>query len=102
MLSLERCRKTLGDVAPPEDEDLERIRRDLYALAHVAVSAFGSHHAVDRPERLNAALRLVPDHEKETLEERAAIREYDGGLDRDDAERAVLSDFLCDVRSRKP
>ena len=102
MLSLERCRKILGDVAPPADEDLEPIRRDLYALAHVAVSAFGIHHAVERPEHLKAALRLVPDHEQEAIEERAAIREYDGGIDRDDAERAVLSDYLCDVRSRKP
>jgi hypothetical protein len=102
MLSLERCRKTLGDSAPPADEDLERIRRDLYALAHVAVSAFGSRHAVDRPGRFRTALRLVPDHEQEAIEERAAIREYDGGFDRVDAERAVLSDYLCDVRSRKP
>ena len=39
MLSLERYRKTLGEGAPPADEDLERIRRDLYALARVAVSA---------------------------------------------------------------
>ena len=81
MLSLERCRKTLGDSAPPADEDLERIRRDLYALAHVAVSAFGRHHAVDRPARVNAALRLVPEYGQETLEDRAAIREHDGGAD---------------------
>ena len=102
MLSLERCRKTLGDGAPPADEDLERIRRDLYVLARVAVSAFGTHHAVDRPERLKAALRLVPDHEQEALEERATICEYDGGLDRDDAERAVLSDYVRDTRTRRP
>ena len=54
MLSLERCRKILGDVAPPADEDLERIRRDLYTLAHVAVSAFGGHRA-DRDERVEAS-----------------------------------------------
>ena len=99
MLSLERCRKILGDVAPPADEDLERIRRDLYALARVAVSAFGGHRA-DRGERVEAALRLVPPHDREGLEERAAIREYDGGLDRDDAERAVLSDYVRDASSR--
>ena len=102
MLSLEQCRKVLGNGAPPADEDLERIRRDLYALAHVAVSAFGSHHTVDRPEPLKAALRLVPDHEQEALEERAAIREFDGGLDRDDAERAVVSDYVRDTRTRRP
>ena len=87
---------------PTADEDLERIRRDLYVLARVAVSAFGTHHAVDRPERLKAALRLVPDHEQEALEERATICEYDGGLDRDDAERAVLSDYVRDTRTRRP
>ena len=101
MLSLERCRKTLGDSAPPADEDLERSRRDLYALAQVTVSAFGTRHAVGQPQRLKEALRLVPNHEQETLEERAAICEYDGGLDRDDAERAVLSDYVRVARSRE-
>ena len=101
MLSLERCRKALGDGAPPADEDLERIRRDLYALARVAVSAFGGHRA-DRDERVEAALRLVPPHDREGLEERAAVREYDGGLDRDAAERAVLMDYVREARSRRP
>ena len=100
MLSLERCRKTLGDDAPPTDEDLERLRRDLYALARVAVSAFGSHRAGERENTLNSALRLVPADEQETLEERAAIREYDGGRVRDDAERAVLSDSVRDSWTR--
>ena len=77
MLSLEKCRKILRDVAPPADEDLERIRRDLYALAHVAVSAFSRDHDVERPQRLNAGLRVVPHQEGECLEERAARREYD-------------------------
>ena len=57
MLSLEQCRKVLGNGAPPADEDLERIRRDLYALAHVAVSAFGSHHTVDRPRNRRSTSR---------------------------------------------
>nr|ADI23839.1 hypothetical protein [uncultured gamma proteobacterium HF4000_48E10] len=100
MLSLERCRKILGDDASLADEDLERLRRDLYALAHVAVSAFVTASAGDRQDSLKAALRLVPTNAQEALEERAAIREYDGGLDRDDAERAVLSDYVRDASSR--
>ena len=31
--------------------------------------------------RVNAVLRLLPDHGQEALEDRAAIREHDGGLD---------------------
>ena len=102
MLSLERCRKTLGDDAPRSDENLERLRRELYAPAHVAVSTFSVHHSGDRQDFLEAALRLVPAHEHEVIEERAAIREYDGGLVRDDAERIVLSDYVRDSRTRRP
>ena len=101
MLSLERCRTALGDGAPSADEEVERIRRDLYALARVAVSAFGGHRA-DRDERVEAALRLVPPHDREGLEERAAVREYDGGLDLDAAERVVLMDYVREARIRRP
>ena len=61
--------------------------------------------AVTAPTEMNAsrlALRLVPPHDREDLEERAAVREYDGGLDRDAAERAVLMDYVREARSRRP
>jgi len=102
MLSLERCRKALGNDAPSADEDVKQIRRHLYAVADVAVSAFGTHNAANRKNRLKAALRLVPATAQEALEEWAAIREFDGGVDRDEAERAVLSDYVRDTRTRRP
>jgi hypothetical protein len=44
------------------------------------------------PAKIAAAVAADPD-----LAERAAIRQYDGGLSRRDAEIAALQDFLADT-----
>jgi hypothetical protein len=42
------------------------------------------------------ALDLLPESDKISIEERAAVIEYDGKLSRQDAERAALSEVLKD------
>lgn len=44
---------------------------------------------------------LTPD-ERVDYEERAAIREYDGGLSREEAEAAALADVLRQRQHRRP
>lgn len=49
------------------------------------------------PAKIAVAVAADPD-----IAERAAIREYDGGMNRRDAEIAALHDFLGDIEERQP
>ncbi len=98
MLSLERCRQLLGDECA--DEDLERLRGGLYGLAGVVVDGFFEGRAGGPAVQFRRALQLVPAGERDALEERAAIHEYDGSLERDDAERTVLNEMLRPLRRK--
>lgn len=108
MLSLERCRKVLGSGCALSDAELERLRDQLYAVADAATTAFmeNRHMADTQPphaERARApdgsqpvagfdtALTLVPEEGRDAMEERAAIMEYDGELDRETAELESFS-----------
>ena len=42
------------------------------------------------------ALAMLPDEDRYDVEERAAIMEFDGGLDRNEAERAAISIYWRD------
>jgi len=64
----------------------ERRVRALLCELHAA--GYNGQHVRAELERQGF---LTP-AERETYEERAAIREYDGGMDRDEAERAALAD----------
>lgn len=111
--SLARCRDILGDACPESDVDIERLRYQLYALAHVTVEAF-SHQRLEnsalcalnhagsvfkgetwespQPSFSDVLTTLSPD-ERYVLEERAAIHEFEGGLDRSAAEGAAFSEY---------
>jgi hypothetical protein len=116
MLTLERCRQILGDDAPQSNSDLERMRDQLYGLARVVVEACprqrrgnglrnapaGARRTIDsaavdkaraKPAAFPDALAMLPEDERYEVEERAAIMEFDGGLDRDAAERAAFSQY---------
>lgn len=111
MLSLQRCRAILGHRL--DDADLERVRDQLYAVAAVTVEAFIQGQRSPAPRDVGSlggeadrrdALALLPPEERVAVEERAALMEFDGGLDRDRAERhAVLRlvrrDGLKETRS---
>ena len=116
MLKLERCREILGDDCRLSDAELQLLLDQLYGLADVATTAFvetrrgnGPQTApeakirafgggadvehVHEPVGFQDAIRLLPEDERGDLEERAAVHEVEGGLDRDAAERAAFCDY---------
>ena len=83
-----------------DDAQLERLRDQLYTLAQVIVDDYAQ-----RPRRGNGdrhishqgiaqALASLPVGEREQIDERAAIIEYDGRVERDLAERSSLTNWL--------
>lgn len=102
MLPLHQCRKILGPNCSLTDCQLDQLRDQLYALADIVVDAFCDQRTDisghDQPSSVNVgfadALRLLPVAERETLQERAAIMEFDGELQHSEAERAAFACYL--------
>lgn len=113
LLSLAKCRAILGADAPESDAELELHRDALYRLARVVVEALpntrrekraprapnGARRAFEDaakgktgPANFSEALALLLEDERYEIEERAAIHEFDGGLDRSAAERLAISE----------
>ena len=89
MLSLQRCRAILGRGG--SDAELESVRDQMYALADVVVRAFLERRQQHVPDgAFSAALRLLPSGDADDATERAAIVEFEGGRNRDEAERQAL------------
>jgi hypothetical protein len=95
---------------------LEQLRDQLYGLARVVVEACprqrhgngprnapdAARRAIDgaamdteppKPAGFPDAVEMLPEDERYEVEERAGIMEFDGGLDRDAAERAAMSAY---------
>lgn len=85
MHSLEYCRKFLGTDNKLSDEDLATLRDQFYCLAQLMLDQRDSHRRsiLENPSRLPI--------DRETLEERAAIMEFEGNLSRKDAERNAVA-----------
>ena len=95
MISLHRCREILGSKA--SDSDIEQVKEMLYTLAHIAVDVYT--HPQNIPvSDFKAALGQLSPGARDDIEERAAIREHDGSLDRDSAERHAVGDYLLNLR----
>lgn len=97
MLSLLKCREILGNDCPQSDDELKLLLDQMYVMAGVICDAFVKNVEIPVTESQNApcfqaAISLLPEEERENLEERAAINEFEGGLDRDLAERTAFSD----------
>jgi hypothetical protein len=85
MLSLERCRKLLGSDTKLSDENLATVRDQLYCFAALTLEVrdIKKKSVFERPE--------VGSIDRDALEERAAIIEFEGKLSRDEAERNALA-----------
>ena len=59
MLSIKRCRKILGKKSKLSDEELEKVRDDLYALADICIEAF-----LEKREKERQAKRARPEGPK--------------------------------------
>jgi hypothetical protein len=108
MFSLERCRSILGRECALDDDQLTRLRDQLYGLADVVTEELLIQRQIDGAEESEVgasgaahyrkALNLLPESEREDVEERAAIIEFEAGTDRDDAERKAI---LCALQERR-
>jgi hypothetical protein len=97
MLSLQRCREILGTDSSLSDSDLQLLRDQLYALGRATVEALPRQPRTNgsprSPEGFAEALSALPEDDRYELQERAAIAEFDGGLERSAAEQAAFSEF---------
>jgi hypothetical protein len=89
MLSLKDCRDLLGAKESLSDEEVVRLRDQLYVLANVLLDDWTI--SSENHERVKMALTEV---EQIDFEERAAIRQFDGRLPRILAEQAAAHDIL--------
>jgi hypothetical protein len=86
MLSLQACRELLGPGARGLcNEQLAHLREQFYCLAQLMLDRRDSQNrsTLENPSRLPI--------DRETLEERAAIMEFEGNLSREDAERNAVA-----------
>jgi hypothetical protein len=88
MLSLQKCRLLLGPNCELTDSQIDQIRQELYALAHIALDAFRDCNQPAQDDK--SPLPHVSVKDREESEERAAIFEFDAGLQRETAERKAL------------
>ena len=114
MLSLRRCRELLGDNCQLSDSEIEMVREQLYALAQVVLGAsqgrptqagLGSQKAevtpceqITRRNRkhgsFSSVLAAISPEERYEIEQRSAIMELEGSLDRTEAERRALLEWV--------
>jgi hypothetical protein len=98
-LSLPACRRLLGkagDGVP--DDNLERLRDQLYGVARCAVQVF-ERSTTDNGEE--TALNCLPADAREDVEERAAIIQFDAKVPRGLASRAAVSAYITGVKKRR-
>jgi hypothetical protein len=99
MLSIEQCRALLPPSCSLSNEDLQRVRDQLYAVARVAVDLRARGAALGPKGEFDEAAALIPESALDEVEERAAIYEFDAGLRRSVAERRAVSELIGEMRS---
>ena len=79
MLSVQRCRQLLGpDWRDKSDEEIELLRDQLVGLARTAIGVYDRLKGVED----NQTLQGIAEEERETVEERAAVLQFDAGINR--------------------
>lgn len=96
MLSLDNCRRLLDeDGEALNDADLATLRDQLYSLASLVLERY-SRSECKNNATFKDALAVFGPSERETIEERAAVIEFEGKLEREIAERTAISQAVED------
>lgn len=80
------------------DAALARLRGDLYSLANIAVTLHERDKNLGSDE---AVLRQLSSEDRESVEERAAVLEFDAGMSRSAATRKAVTGHLRARNGRK-
>lgn len=104
MLSLQKCRSLLGTDCKLTDSQIEQLRQEIYAFSDVAVEAFCAQRRANtangsKPNDAGSCLAAIPQEERQAVEERAAILEFEGHLKKPEAERQAFGEW---AQSKKP
>jgi hypothetical protein len=104
MLSNARIKELLGGRAERlSDAELNQLTEDLYTLARHVISAYSPNNPDCHVAPEETTLAVIPADEREAVEERAAVLEFDAKMSRDVATRAALNLYVVDHRAaRKP
>src|SRR5262245_5078699 len=93
MLATSRVRELLGATAKDlSDAELTELARGMYVLARHALGEYRRGHRIPASQEASA-LAAVPELEREAIEERAAVLEFDAKMPRDTATRLALHDY---------
>src|SRR4051794_15248423 len=99
MLSLQKCRSLLGPNCELTDSQIDQLRQELYALAHIALDA---HRESNRPaNNKNNSLANLPGKTRKKAEEGAPIFKFDAGLKRKAAKRKAIKEKTRLPRPRR-
>jgi hypothetical protein len=104
VLTLQKCRSLLGTDCKLIDTQLEQLRAELYALSDVVIEVYSAQKRANpadssKLKNTETCLTAVPQEERQAVEERAAILEFEGGLKKSEAERQAFGEW---VQSNKP
>jgi hypothetical protein len=107
VLSLQKCRSLLGTDCNLTDAQLEQLRQQLYAFSEVAIGAFhaqrqGPKSNGSEAKGVSALLTQVPEDERQQVEERAAILEYEAGRKKAEAERQAFGEWVQSKKRASP
>lgn len=95
MLSLQHCRKVLGKDFQESEEELAKVREQLYTLAGTLVEFWFDKLTTGNDSGFfQSAKQLVSSDQLDSIEERAAVIEFDGNYERDEAERLAIKSSL--------
>lgn len=104
LLDLEKCRLLLGTDCKLTDSQLEQLRQEIYALSDVVLESFCAQKLpgagrTGKSQNISGCLNGIPHPEREAVEERAAILEFERGLKKSEADRQAFGEW---VQSTKP
>ena len=97
MLSIENCKRLLGsEVARLSEDELLSIRDQMYSLAGLVIDRF-VRRSDSQPLAIDDHLSgILEEQQREVLEERAAVLEFEGNLKREVAERLAVEQAIED------